>query len=86
MRKSTKLAGAFMRSGGFEGADFTRANLQGANVGRARFAGAVFDGADLRAIDLTEANLNGAQADHFTKWPDGFSPQVHGVVIRDTFD
>lgn len=76
------LSDAFMRSGVFEHADFTGANLCNADVGGARFAGALFDDADLRSIGLAGADLKGARANGRTKWPTGFDPVLHGVVVR----
>jgi hypothetical protein len=42
----------------------------------------VLCGADIRAVDLVEANLQGALADDSTKWPEGFDPAAHGVIVH----
>jgi RHS repeat-associated protein len=67
-----------------QNANFTGADLRGAKVEGATFVGAALNGADFRCEGLERANLKGAQADRSTKWPDGFSPRAHGVVIRET--
>ena len=44
--------------------------------------GAILDGADLRREDLERASPEGARGDAFTRWPDGFEPEEHGVGVR----
>ena len=70
-----------MRSGIFEAADFSGANLRLAKLEGARMAGAVLLGTDMRAIGLKKTDLRGALADRHTKWPDGFDPIAHGVLV-----
>lgn len=71
-----------MRSGIFDNSDFSGANLRNAKVSGARFTGAIFNGADLRCEGLDKADLSGAIANGATKWPIGFDPVKHGVVIK----
>ena len=45
--------------------------------------GADLGGADLRgAADLWGADLRYANANKFTRWPDGFDPAARGVTVR----
>ena len=71
-----------LRSGGFEEADFTRANLFGAKVGGATFKRARLIGADMRCQGIERADFTGAVADSTTLWPQGFVPAEHGVVLE----
>jgi uncharacterized protein YjbI with pentapeptide repeats len=77
-----QLQEAVLSTGTFEGADFRNADLSGARVGQASFKRAKFGGANLRCQGLETAELHGAEADASTRWPDGFKPEAHGVVIR----
>ena len=40
-----------------------------------------FEGADLTGTDLTRAWSEGVTADADTVWPDGFDPEVAGVIF-----
>ena len=62
------------RAGKLSRADLRGANLYGANLGRANLDGAYLDGAD-----LGRADLRGADADQYTRWPEGFNPATAGV-------
>ena len=53
------------------GADLSRANLRGANLGWANLSGA----------DLSQANLSQARYNSSTEWPEGFSAEMHGVIL-----
>ena len=67
MARAAKLSGANLY-----GANLGRANLYGADLGRANLDGAYLYGADLGGAYLYGANLYGANADKWTRWPDGY--------------
>jgi uncharacterized protein YjbI with pentapeptide repeats len=50
-----------MARGFLEFADFTDADLSGANLMRVEAAGADFSGADLSGVNLHKADINGAR-------------------------
>ena len=56
------------------GANFSYANLTGANMEHTHMSGADFWYADLREANLREANLSGAAWDKTTVWPEGIGP------------
>ena len=58
----------FGTAGPFEFTDFSKTNLERANLSRTVLSGA----------DLTEA-----MADDYTKWPEGFDPVAAGVIFED---
>ncbi len=76
------LGGADLTRANLGGANLTRANLAGANLAGANLAGANLTGADLAGGNLAGANLTRANADRFTRWPDGFDPVTRGVTVR----
>ncbi|WP_437292212.1 pentapeptide repeat-containing protein [Sorangium sp. So ce406] len=63
------------------GADLREADLHLALVWGARFSGARLDGADMRCLQLEAAKLRGATCDLKTRWPEGFDPEAHGVLV-----
>lgn len=81
------LPGARLADARLTGADLRRAVLTGAVLLRAELSGADLREADLSGADLREARiagvrLSGAVADARTRWPQGFAPGEHGVVVR----
>jgi Pentapeptide repeats (8 copies) len=66
--------------------DLGEASLQGASLKGARFYGADLRGAHLEnakltGADLTGAKLAGATYDTRTRFPDGFDPETHGLLL-----
>ncbi len=57
------------------------ASLRGADLSRADLSNANADGSDLRRADLTRVTLTGALYDASTRWPAGFDPIKHGMVL-----
>lgn len=58
------------------GADLRRADLRGANL-----SGANLCGADLHWANLFEADMRGLKYDHFTIWPEGFTPPADAQIL-----
>ncbi len=63
-------------------ADLQAAVLTGADLYSANLLRANLKGANLSETDLAAANLTEAVADEGTKWPDGFEPEMAGVIIE----
>jgi hypothetical protein len=42
----------------------------------------LLEGADLRGANLFQANLAGARANEYAKWPTGFDPEAAGVIFQ----
>ncbi|SFD26436.1 pentapeptide repeat-containing protein [Streptomyces aidingensis] len=76
-----RLDGADLRGADLTCAVLTGARLDGADLRRADLSGAVLRGADLRG-----ALLSGGRADDATRWPEGFAPGEHGLVVRPATD
>ena len=57
----------------------SRAYLRGADLYGAYLSGADLGGADLREANIRGANLRRADADQYTRWPEGFNPATTGV-------
>ncbi len=58
-------------------------NFQGANLGRDNLGGSSqLQGADLTAAILKGAQLEGAEYDEKTLFPEGFDPRSHGMIER----
>ena len=53
--------------------------LRSANLRAANLGGASLFGTDLRHANVRRASFRSAEADHETRWPDGFEPSVHGI-------
>jgi hypothetical protein len=64
-----------------QGASLKRARLYGANLRGAQLEDAKLAGADLSSADLTGAKLAGATYDARTRFPDGFDPDAHGLLL-----
>lgn len=68
--------------------DLRYAEMEMANLRGARFHDCDLRGADLHGADLELAafnlgtNLEGARADASTRWPAGFDPGAHGVIVE----
>ena len=86
---AANLRGANLRGANLERADLHRANLRSAelsaavlrsaNLRAANLASTNLFGADLRRTNVRNATFRGAEADHETRWPDGFTPSAHGI-------
>ena len=59
------------------GANLSVADLEGVHLTGANLIGANFEGTPT----LTAADLTGAKADEYTKWPKGFDPVAAGVTF-----
>lgn len=70
------LGRADLSGADLEGADLTNANLRYANLGRADLSDA-----NLSDAILTGADLFGAIFDKETKFPEGFDPVAHGMIL-----
>ncbi|MET8956818.1 pentapeptide repeat-containing protein [Streptomyces sp. NPDC004393] len=87
------LRGARLVETDLRAADFTKTDLREANLRKADAVGAVFRQADLRwadvrgtdlsTADLNQAQMVGALASEYTKWPAGFDPAAAGVVVTE---
>jgi hypothetical protein len=74
------------QQGRAERVDLGEARLEGASLKGARFYGADLRGAHLEnakltGADLTDAKLAGATYDTRTRFPDGFDPETHGLLL-----
>ena len=73
------LYGADLGGANLGGADLGEANLREADLSGANLVGADLREANLSGADLGEADLGGANADQYTRWPEGFNPATTGV-------
>jgi uncharacterized protein YjbI with pentapeptide repeats len=90
--EDANFEGADLRGADMKETILRRANLRNANLGRGALGpnadGAQLDGADLRGADLTGANIEGAGFRHAkydltTRFPSGFDPKAHKMVLVD---
>jgi hypothetical protein len=72
------LNGALLNGAHLEGADLWDVHLEGASLLGVHLEGAVLLGADLEGANLS-GHLDGAIADVWTVWPDGFDSLSNGV-------
>ena len=89
---NTNLAGAQLKNAQLANAILNAANLSGAILSGAILRNADLAGADLRGANLTGADLRGARlagiqmsralANSATRWPTGFVPSDHGVLVQ----
>lgn len=70
------------RSADLSQADLVEADLSGVDLHQATFFRADLSGADLRRANLDEADLSGAYYSAETKFPRGFFPYDHGMIMR----
>ncbi len=80
------LKGASFKRAQLKRADFQVANLEGADLRWSNLTYANLLGTNLCGADLTEANLEwvvfkGTKYDKHTKFPKGFNPQDHEMVL-----
>jgi hypothetical protein len=73
---STDLGEARLQGASLKGARFYGADLRGAHL-----EGAKLTGADLSEAHLEKAKLAGATYDTRTRFPDGFDPETHGLLL-----
>jgi uncharacterized protein YjbI with pentapeptide repeats len=78
------LAGAYLHLSDLRDADLRRADLRGAFLGNTDLRGADLRGPDVRVLGdpvarLGGINLEGAEFDSTTRWPDGFDPVAAGA-------
>lgn len=86
------FAGARCQNAVFERAMMSYANFEEADLTGVDFSGNVIDGVSFIRANLSGARmswssyedpkLNGAVFDRTTTWPEGFSPVIHGAVLR----
>jgi hypothetical protein len=69
--RHASLAHKVLRDADLRGADLREADLRGADLA----------GADLIGAKLDGAKLEGARYDTRTRWPAGFDPAQHGLVL-----
>jgi uncharacterized protein YjbI with pentapeptide repeats len=75
------LRHACLRGAKLNGVSFRRADLSGAELNRNNLGtAAVISGSDLTGAKTAEANFEGAHWDDTTVFPEGFSPEAHGMV------
>jgi hypothetical protein len=78
---SVNLQGTDLRRAWLSGADLRKFGLRDANLMRASLDHADLRGAELRNANLREANFEGARADAYTIWPDGFDWAEAGAIF-----
>ena len=70
------------------GVDLREADLRDADLREANLCGADLRGADLSGADLVSdaylrgADLSGARYNHYTQWPDGFTPPSEAIEVE----
>jgi len=80
--QEAQLEGANLEGANLEGANLEGANLKGATLWVAKLEGAYLWGANLKGTNLLHAHLEGVFYDKYTIWPEGFSPQAAGAILR----
>lgn len=78
----SNLEGADLRDVDLQQARLRRANLRHADLGGANLEEADLEYTDLDGAMLNGARLQAARATQETRWPAGFDPNLHGVVVR----
>ena len=76
------LQGANLVDANFGWADLEGAYLSGANLDGADLTGANLSGANLDGASLAGTDLDGAKCNAVTVWPDGFDPEITGVIFE----
>lgn len=76
--KSANLQGADLKNASCVGADFSNANLLKDNLG----GRTQLQGCDLTAASFAGAQLQEAEYDAQTIFPEGFKPDEHGMRLR----
>lgn len=74
--RTTRLRGASLAK-----KNLRRADLRGTDLRQADLRGANLAGADLTGAKLDGAHLEGARYDAHTRWPVGFDPRQHALVL-----
>ena len=75
---------ADMRGADLKKTDFTEAHLVRTNFGRDNLGGSTqLQGANLHAAILQSCRFEGAVYDSKTKFPKGFIPEKHGLILRE---
>ncbi|MBT3266753.1 pentapeptide repeat-containing protein [Candidatus Poribacteria bacterium] len=74
------LTGAILYRADMRDADLSRADLTDADLTGARLTNAILAGADLRGSGLGSAILGGASYTEDTRFPEGFLPELRGMV------
>jgi Pentapeptide repeats (8 copies) len=85
--KGVQLRNAQLANARLNGVNLSEAHLSGADFRQTDFTGADLRKADLKGVDLRDTSLtgtrmSGAHADSTTRWPNGFVPADHGILIR----
>ncbi len=75
------LQGADLSAADLLQASLDEARLVQANLQEANLSGADLRGTDLRQANLFRATLSGARYNRQTKWPEGFDPNQHGLIL-----
>jgi uncharacterized protein YjbI with pentapeptide repeats len=79
--KGPQLRGARLRRASLAQRNLRKADLRGADLSGADLRAADLAGADLTGAKLGGAKLEGARYDAHTRWPSGFDPRQHGLVL-----
>jgi hypothetical protein len=80
--RHAQLANARLNGVNLSESHLTRANFRQTDLTEADLRKADLKGADFRDASLTGARMSGARADSTTRWPNGFVPADHGILIR----
>lgn len=80
--KSANFKKATLKKADLQIADLTGANLAGANLTYAHLLGTNLAGADLTGADLKWAVFKGTKYNSQTKFPQGFAPKDHEMILQ----
>lgn len=81
--RDASFVGAEMRGGVLDEACFIGANLTDARLGEDNLGGySTALGTDLRCTGLDKADLCGMRYSETTQFPEGFSPESHGMKLQ----
>jgi Pentapeptide repeats (8 copies) len=85
--KGVQLRNAQLANARLNGVNLSEAHLTGANLSETDLTGADLRKADLKGVDfrntsLTDTRMSGAHASAATRWPNGFVPADHGILVR----
>lgn len=79
--RDARLGDVDLRFAGLQRAYLGGAHLPGAYLNGSHLEGARLFGADLEGVDLDGTFLQGAEADIWTEWPDGFDWRAASVTV-----
>lgn len=79
--QNVNLSDVSMLGADLRGANLSNAYLIGADLCGADLSNAYLTGADLHGANLFEADMRGLKYDHFTIWPEGFTPPADAEIL-----